>query len=64
MRSIRKGHAMWSGEKLKVSYAMIDRCMKLTVHLTNAQIKHAWEQEAYLELRDRWNEVELLLRLA
>ena len=47
MRSIRKDHAMWSGKKPKVSYAMIDRCMKLTVHLTNAQIKHAWEQEAY-----------------
>ena len=38
---------MFSGKKLRSSFTMIDRCLKLTAHLTNAKIKHAWEQEAY-----------------
>ena len=42
-----KDHAMFSGKKPRSSFTMIDRCLKLTVHLTNAKIKHAWEQEAY-----------------
>ena len=36
-----KDHAMFSGKKLRSSFTMIDRCLKLTVHLTNAKIKHA-----------------------
>ena len=42
-----KDHAMWSGKKLKCSYAMIYWSMRLTVHLTNIKIKHGWADEAY-----------------
>ena len=42
-----KNHAMFSGKKLRCSYPMLDRCLNLTAHLSNAKIKHAWEQEAY-----------------
>lgn len=46
MHSI-KDHAMFSGKKLKCSFPVLDRCLNLTVHLTNAKIKHVWEEEAY-----------------
>ena len=42
-----KDHAMWNGQHLRCSYAMLDSCMRLTVQLTNMKIKHAWEDEAY-----------------
>ena len=41
-----KGHAIWK-RKFRGSTAMLRACIDLTMHLTSAKIKHAWEEEAY-----------------
>ena len=46
MHSIKE-HAMWNGKKLKSSYALMDSCMRLTIHLTNIKIKHGWADDAF-----------------
>ena len=47
MHSIKAHHAMWSGVKFRGSFPMLSLCLKLTVHMTNANIKHAWEPQAF-----------------
>lgn len=45
MHSI-KAHNMWQ-RPFRGSIEMLHACIRLTMHMTAAKIKHAWKSEAY-----------------